>query len=436
MDKNVERINNLEKKVEEIRGKYEEMINPATTDKRRAQLVEEFMKLHKPDGSFSTIDDYNIDSDCVVYFGLIPTYCITAALVYADLKGIRTDRSEDAMLQGLKFAAELRGLVGHGIDATHDLLEAIDIYKRGGIYKWFRKNEGKAPEFREILTTRVMEIKRALAAGRVYSGWDEDFSVEFKAVVEDYEREMFDYVWYVCYGSNLSKERFMRYINTCSDTSGPVEERTKTFDFSLYFATKCKTWGDRKGGSAFIDEKKPGLTYCRMYKIKRSQFEEVMAKEGPNYTRKLDLDPNMTGDCPCYTFTCASPLYEEFNAPSEEYFEVILKGLKETYPESSETQLRFYLLSRCITDDDLTALLQIRSSEHAIKNIDIRGIRTRKKHMDSIKRLEKLGLIKEDGRSARAGLKITDYDALLYTVKEMRDLTDMLLIGATMGGEA
>ena len=54
--------------------------------------------------------------------------------------------------------------------------------------------------------------------------------------------------------------------------------------------------------------------------------------------------------------------------------------------------------------------------------------------MNCIKNLAKLGLIKEDSRSVREGLKITDYDALLYTVKEARELVDMLLIGASMKG--
>ncbi len=432
-EKNVKSINSLEAEVVRIRKMYEEMLDKSTTDARRAQMVEEFMKLCKPDGSFSTIDDYHIDSDCVVYFALIPTYSITAALVYADLKGIGTKESKKALLGGLKFAAELRGLIGHGFDATNDLLEAIRIYKKAGIYKWLRKNEGLAPEFRNVISKRVLEMKHALAEGRVYAGWDENYSEQFTREVEDFEREMYDYVWYVSYGSNLSKERFMRYINRCSDTSAPLEDKAKIFNFSLYFADKTSIWGDGKGGSAFIDDSRDGMTHCRMYKIKRSQFEEVMAMEGPKYTRRIDLDPTMQGGCPCYTFT-ASSVYEETNAPCQEYFDTILTGLKEMYPETSETLLRFYLLSRCVSEDDINALSQIRRSEHAIKNTDIRGIRTKKKHMNSIKSLAKLGLIQEDGRSVRDGLKITDYDALLYTVKESRELVDMLLIGASMKG--
>ncbi len=436
MEKREKSISTLETEVKEIRALYEEMLNDATTDKRRSELVEEFMKLHKPDGSFSTIDDYNIDSDCVVYFALIPTYSITAALVYADLKGIGTKESKAALLSGLKFSAELRGLIGHGFDATNDLLEAIGIYKKAGIYKWLRKNEGLAPEFRDVISKRVLEMKHALAEGRVYAGWDENYSEQFTREVEDFEREMYDYVWYVSYGSNLSMERFMRYINRCTDKSAPLEDKAKVFNFSLYFADKTSIWGDGKGGSAFIDDSRDGITHCRMYKIKRSQFEEIMAMEGSKYTRKIDLDPTMKGDCPCYTFTAPS-VYEETNAPCQEYFDTLLTGLREMYPETSETLIRFYLLSRCVSKDDISALSQIRRSEHAIKNIDIRGIRTKKKHMNSIKSLAKLGLIREDGRSVRDGLKITDYDALMYTVKESRELVDMLIIGASMiGGNA
>ncbi len=111
-------------------------------------------------------------------------------------------------------------------------------------------------------------------------------------------------------------------------TSEPIEICSKTFDFSLYFATKSSIWGDGKGGSAFIDVDKKGLTHCRMYKIKRSQFEEVMSMEGPKYTRKIDLDPRLSRGCPCYTFT-SQTVYEEKNAPSKEYFDTILIGLEE-----------------------------------------------------------------------------------------------------------
>ncbi len=423
----------LENEVEERRKMYREMLSPETTDKRREELVDILLRYRKQDGSFSIIDDYCIDSDIVVYFALIPTYCTTAALVYADLKDIKTAESEEALLGGLKFAAELRGFIGHGFEATHDLLEAIDIYKDAGIYKWLRMNENKAPEFRKTLTKRIMEIKVALAEGRVYSDWERDFTEEFTREIEDFEREMYDYVWYVSYGSNLSRERFMRYINACSDTSEPIEERNKTFNFSLYFAGETSIWGDGKGGSAFIDDSREGMTFCRMYKIKRKQFEEVMSKEGEKYARKVDLDPQMLGDCPCYTFT--SPVVrEDKKAPTRKYFDTILTGLKEMYPERSETLLRYYLLSRCMTEDDLIVLRQIRHSDHAIRYSDISCIRTKKKKENAVNSLSRLNLIKEDTRSIEQELKITSNDALLYTVKDERDMIDMLLVGALMKG--
>ncbi len=424
----------LEKEVENIRAMYEEMINGETSDKRREQLVNELLRHQKQDESFSTIDDYQIDSDCVVYYALIPTYCATAALMYADLMNPLTNDKRMAMLSGLRFAAELRGFIGHGFDATNDLLEAINIYKKAGLYKWLRKNDGIAKEFQRTIIKRVMEMKEALADGRVYAGWDEDYTERFTREVEDFEREMYDYVWYVSYGSNLSRERFMRYINGCRDTSEPVDDKAGIYNFSMYFASKTSIWGDGKGGAAFIDEKRKGMTYCRMYKIKREQFEEIMRREGSNYTRRIDLDPKMSEDCPCYTFTSATIL-EDINVPSKEYYDTILTGLKEMYPETSETLLRYYLTSRCMTDEDITALKQIRLSEHAIRNCDITGIRTKKKHGETIKRLEKLGLIQEDSRSKRNGLKINDHDALMFTVKEMREIIDMIIIGATMRGE-
>ena len=76
-----------------------------------------------------------------------------------------------------------------------------------------------------------------------------------------------NYVWYVGYGSNLSKQRFLCYILSgiprygrkrnqgCTNKGLPLEHRPIKIPYGLYFALpeerkRTSNWG--KGGVAFI----------------------------------------------------------------------------------------------------------------------------------------------------------------------------------------
>lgn len=54
-------------------------------------------------------------------------------------------------------------------------------------------------------------------------------------------------------------------------------------------------------GVGFYDPQGEGETIMRLYKIKKSQFNEIQTQEGGWYSRKILLD--VVDDCPVYTFT-------------------------------------------------------------------------------------------------------------------------------------
>ena len=112
--------------------------------------------------------------------------------------------------------------------------------------------------------------------------------------------------------------------------------------------------------------------------------------------------------------------------------DVILKGLMETYPERSELALRVYLYSRnVLSKDDRDILSYIRGSAHGVSLQDIAEdpeCPCLTKARKSVKQLIELGLIRQDGRSVRAGDRIRDREAVFYTRKESRDLIDILLL--------
>jgi len=148
-----------------------------------------------------------------------------------------------------------------------------------------------------------------------------------------------DDVWYACYGSNLSMDRFMRYINRCFDKTKPKESRSMMLPHQLYFAQECGSWEGK--GTAFLNPmvETGAVTYGRLYRITRKQFDQVKRFEGAMYTREMKLG-NLDG-MPICTFT--SPELLSLNPPCDAYLDVIRTGLDETWPELGKEVHESYL---------------------------------------------------------------------------------------------
>jgi hypothetical protein len=177
-----------------------------------------------------------------------------------------------------------------------------------------------------------------------------------------------DYIWYACYGSNLSYDRFMCYIKGgtpegsskqhqgCSDKTPPQKFKKLIIRHELFFSGKSTSWGG--GGVAFVDpaETQNLITCCKTYLITQQQFEDVFRQEN-------DLSPGSQIDFsqifnqktsavienvwypkiiflgykenfPVFTLTCNSSLLEP-SKPSQEYLKTIIKGLKEIKLQNS-----------------------------------------------------------------------------------------------------
>ena len=137
-----------------------------------------------------------------------------------------------------------------------------------------------------------------------------------------------NYIWYVCYGSNLCYERFLKYINKCSDTSEPRASKVLAIHYQLYFGNSSSKWNG--GGVCFIKKSLDDITktHARAYLITKEQYEEVRDQEGRSdewYGHEIELDP--IDDIPARTFT--SKTVRPLNKPSREYLDVVRKGLLE-----------------------------------------------------------------------------------------------------------
>lgn len=153
-------------------------------------------------------------------------------------------------------------------------------------------------------------------------------------------------VWYACYGSNINYERFMKYIkgdekynssSGCKDKSAPKEARQYIFPYPIYFAGKSNTWG---GGVAFLDYKTTGKSYGKIYQITMGQFKDILKQEQINSCYDTILFIDTVDEYPVLTFTAKNKLIDMLNDPSEEYIDVIEKGLLDLYPDFDVNEIR------------------------------------------------------------------------------------------------
>jgi hypothetical protein len=180
------------------------------------------------------------------------------------------------------------------------------------------------------------------------------------------------YVWYVSYGSNLHRARFLAYLQGgrvagnavvyegCRDTSPPADDIPLTIAHSLYFAGwSHRVWGGTSAAFVSLAAAETSPVLARAYLITEEQFLDVVRQENANggavedFERKVaqarqnghaPLLPTGTytelvfcgerGGDPMLTFT-ASRDREDFGPPSEPYLRVIGTGLQESHSLSA-----------------------------------------------------------------------------------------------------
>ena len=186
-------------------------------------------------------------------------------------------------------------------------------------------------------------------------------------------------VWYVSYGSNMSLERFLCYIEGgtppggsrrnpgCRDPRRPRAQRSVDLDGTAYFAGRSTQW---HGGIMFYDHLTPGFTAARAYLVTAGQLCDVAVQEmhgDPDSDGHplVDLDiTRLTGGrhafgeghyetlievardddgIPMLTFTSPHGVTDvDHTDPSDAYLAMIAQGLRESRDWSDE-RIRSYL---------------------------------------------------------------------------------------------
>ncbi len=178
------------------------------------------------------------------------------------------------------------------------------------------------------------------------------------------------FVWYVAYGSNTTRIRFLYYIQGgfppgasgfnrgCTDKTFPKSNKKIILeDFKLCFCKQSKMWENK--GVAFIKRELGSIVYGRAYLITLEQFIEIFAQENKVDSRHLfnnfqeEFEKLLTKEIkelnllkrsnygkllilkeedgfPVITFTNPTPCNpNEYIPPSKTYLKTLIRGLLE-----------------------------------------------------------------------------------------------------------
>ena len=183
----------------------------------------------------------------------------------------------------------------------------------------------------------------------------------------------------------------------CSEKTLPKSEdrRPIKIPYELYFYGKSAAWKDN--AVAFISEKPQtaSQTYCRIYRVTKLQFEQIVQQEngldpetenlGINYAELEREKQTFIGhpdefqrygrviwigrqnDLPILTFTSKREMEQippdEYSEPSKEYLSVIIKGIKQSHKMKNSLPLFDYFkgikgIFGCLSDNELMDIIE------------------------------------------------------------------------------
>lgn len=158
-------------------------------------------------------------------------------------------------------------------------------------------------------------------------------------------------VWYACYGSNLSEERFKCYIeggvckengvkyDGCTNTNLWTDSTFNWYRGIIYFGNDSPSWWHT--GVAFYDPNGIGTVLMRLYKITGEQLLDVQKQEGTRadwYGNLVDLGEFF--GLPVFTMTAYD--FPPRKPPCDAYRNLIIRALNEECG-ISESDARKYL---------------------------------------------------------------------------------------------
>jgi hypothetical protein len=186
--------------------------------------IEELISFQDADGSFKLVDSYAIESDARIDFCYVPTYLGAAILMREILTGNR--KAEDPLRRALN-ASLSRSLGGHGYEAEDGRIKAMNIFIKGGLKDFLKRERQLCPEFHCLIHNIIYEYKLNLFRGKNCGAWGEDYAYDWRNIIDTLKSSQ---RYYIAYGSNMNKKQ-MR--DRCPGATGIGKTYVKNYQLTL-----------------------------------------------------------------------------------------------------------------------------------------------------------------------------------------------------------
>jgi hypothetical protein len=172
------------KKLSSMRLEMEALLNDPSTS---SLTLEELLAFQDSDGSFKLLDSTRVPSDIRVDYCYMPTYLGSAILMreYLSGKSELASNLNKALNQCLH-----RNLEGHGRDAESGCIEAIKVFKAGGLREYLKYGEHICPMFHRMVVDILTRRRSSLGLGMLGER-GEDYDKDWRELLE--YLEFFDY---------------------------------------------------------------------------------------------------------------------------------------------------------------------------------------------------------------------------------------------------
>jgi hypothetical protein len=168
------------------------------------EILSSILEFQEEEGSFRYFDSWKVSSEIRVDFCYTPTYLCAALLMKYYLylcagPEAAPPEIKTALAKALQASCG-RELCGHGYEGVAGQIEALRIFIGAGLGEFLQKHSALCPAFSQMIRKISAEFSAALAAGQAGGGWGEDYSADFKEILQALPLDRY----YLAYGINMN----------------------------------------------------------------------------------------------------------------------------------------------------------------------------------------------------------------------------------------
>ena len=237
----------------EFMQSLDELVRGKSSKAEVQQLIQSLLETQDENGFWALIPDSNVDSDVVVAYWYTPTYVASAILMHCYLNGDLTERAkiEPILVKGLQ-ASTMRGLSGHGHDNVRGKIEAIEIFKKGGVIKFLGQCSHLNHEFNGLIFRVVEGFNNALTTGQTKGDWGEECKDAIEKALTGFKPDEGTLIF--VYGTLLKgRSNHHRYLSTAMFLGEGVIIGYILYDLGSYPGVKRSKKGVVKGEVYKVD---------------------------------------------------------------------------------------------------------------------------------------------------------------------------------------